>query len=345
MSCWRWRRPPAGGGGRASPARRGSSPASRPAPRRRFGPGMALDVLPGCPSLAVAADAAGEDGGFAGVSEGELVGVLCAWDRVEAHAAARKLAVAAELIRRNPRPGCEPEGPSRMPAAWDEFTADLVAYSLAESRSRAEVLLDLAQTLQTRLPGTRAALDDGTITRSKAEIIARATALLDDAEARAAEAGGAGPGRAADARRAARRDRPRRDGSRPGEGKGTPRDRGQGRAGGAVDRGFRQRRADGLRAAPGRGPGRRPADHRLGEGTGQGRAGGRHGPAPRPRLPRPAPRQRLPPASAEGRARAARMATQTTGTTPGQAMARAGRRRQRGRGAARRRAGSPAGSP
>jgi hypothetical protein len=29
--------------------------------------------------------------------EGELIGVLCAWDRVEAHAAARKLAVVAEL--------------------------------------------------------------------------------------------------------------------------------------------------------------------------------------------------------------------------------------------------------
>ena len=40
---------------------------------------------------------------------------------------------------------------------------------------------------ETRLPGTAAALDDGTITRYKAEIIARATALLDDAEARAAE--------------------------------------------------------------------------------------------------------------------------------------------------------------
>jgi hypothetical protein len=37
------------------------------------------------------------------------------------------------------------------------------------------------------LPGTRAALLDGTITRYMAEIIARATALLDDAGARAAE--------------------------------------------------------------------------------------------------------------------------------------------------------------
>ena len=149
--------------GRRGPGQPGSArvlPGESSTPAAGFGPGMALDVLPGCPQLAVAADAEGEDDGFAGVSEGELVGVLCAWDRVEAHAAARKLAVAAELIRRNPKPGCDPEGPAPMPAAWDEFAADLVAYSLAESRSRTEVLLDLAQTLQTRLPGTMAALLD-----------------------------------------------------------------------------------------------------------------------------------------------------------------------------------------
>ena len=137
---------------------------------------MLFDVLPGCAQLAVAADAAaGEDGGFAGVSEAELVGVVCAWDRVEAHAAARKLAVSAELARRNPPP----------PDAG--FTAGQVACALGESRGRAVALLDLAQTLQARLPGTHAALDGGTVTRYKAEIIARATALLDDAEARAAE--------------------------------------------------------------------------------------------------------------------------------------------------------------
>ena len=66
---------------------------------------MVFDVLPGCAQLAVAADAAAEDDGFAGVSEAELVGIMCAWDRVEAHAAARKLAVVAELSRRNPEPG------------------------------------------------------------------------------------------------------------------------------------------------------------------------------------------------------------------------------------------------
>jgi hypothetical protein len=165
--------------GRRGPGQPGSArvfPGQSSSPAAAFGPGMVFDLLPGCAGLAVAADAAaGEDGRFAGVSEAELVGVVCAWDRVEAHAAARKLAAIAELARRSPEPGDQ------------EFTADQVAYALAESRSRAEVLIDLARTLQIRLPGTLAALLDGTITRYKAEIIARATVLLDDAEARAAE--------------------------------------------------------------------------------------------------------------------------------------------------------------
>ena len=59
---------------------------------------------------------------------------------------------------------------------------------LAESRSRAEDTLTIAARLHTMLPGTRAALRDGTITRGKAEIIAWATGLLNPAEARAAEA-------------------------------------------------------------------------------------------------------------------------------------------------------------
>ena len=56
--------------------------------------------------------------GFAGVSEGELVGVLCAWDRVEAHAAARKLAVIAELARRNPGPEDAEFTADESPTRW-----------------------------------------------------------------------------------------------------------------------------------------------------------------------------------------------------------------------------------
>ena len=130
--------------GRRGPGQPGSArvfPGQSSSPAAGFGPGMPLDVLPGCAQLAVAADAAaGEDGGFAGVSEAELVGVVCAWDRVEAHAAARKLAAIAELARRNPAPEDA------------EFTADQVAYALGESRGRAEDLIDLAQTLRPGCP-------------------------------------------------------------------------------------------------------------------------------------------------------------------------------------------------
>src|SRR6185437_12014146 len=85
--------------GRRGPGQPGSArvfPGESASPAAGFGPGMPLDVLPGCAALAVAADAAaGEDGRFAGVSEAELVGVVCAWDRVESHAGARKLAAIA----------------------------------------------------------------------------------------------------------------------------------------------------------------------------------------------------------------------------------------------------------
>jgi Domain of unknown function (DUF222) len=163
--------------GRRGPGQPGSArvfPGESSSPAAAFGPGMPLDVLPGCAGLAVAAEAAAEDG-FAGVSEAELVGVVCGWDRVEGHAHARKLAAVAEMARRNP---------GELDA---EFTADQLAYALGESRARADGLIGMAQSFEARLPGTGAALEDGTISRYKAEIIARATVLLEDEEARAAE--------------------------------------------------------------------------------------------------------------------------------------------------------------
>ena len=164
--------------GRRGPGQPGSArtfPGESASPAAGFGPGMPLDVLPGGPGLALSADAAAGDDGFAGVCDAELIGVLCAWDRVEAHAAARKLAAIAELGRRNPGPQDE------------EFAADQLACALAESRGRAYDLLDLADHLDTRLPGTKAMLHEGTLGVYKARLIAAATALLDPDEARAAE--------------------------------------------------------------------------------------------------------------------------------------------------------------
>jgi len=177
--------------GRRGPGMAGSArvfPGESSSPAASFGPGMALDIMPGCPGLAVAADAAaGDEDGFAGVSDAELLGVVAAWDRVEAHAVARKLAAVAELYRRRPEPGCEIREASRMPAVCEEFTAAELAAALGESRARAEDLLGCAWELETRLPGTKDALRDGVISWAKAGIIVRATQFLDPAEAAAAE--------------------------------------------------------------------------------------------------------------------------------------------------------------
>jgi Domain of unknown function (DUF222) len=153
-----------------------------------FGAGMLLDVMPGCGALAgFAAGAAGDDDRYAGACDDEVAGAVAAWDRVEAWAAARKHAAVAEFIRRRPRAGSAVEGAAQLPQDWDESITAEVAGVLAESRHAADALLGLAHDLEVKLPGTAAAFRDGILRQSKVAIIARATAVLDPAEARAAE--------------------------------------------------------------------------------------------------------------------------------------------------------------
>ena len=89
--------------GRRGPGQPGSAcrfPGESSSRAAAFGTGLALDVMPGCADLAMLADAAaGDDDSYDGASDDELVGVLSAWDRVEAHACARKIAAAAERMR------------------------------------------------------------------------------------------------------------------------------------------------------------------------------------------------------------------------------------------------------
>jgi hypothetical protein len=157
-------------------------------PGGAFATGLALDVAPGDPVLLGHAErAAGDDDRFDGVSDDELLGIICAADRCEAAASALKHAAIAALIRRRPAPGCTPQGPAGMPEAWDEFTRAELAPALGESRHAADGLLDLAHDLTVKLPGTMALFRDGIISRYKAQIISHATQVLDPAEARAAE--------------------------------------------------------------------------------------------------------------------------------------------------------------
>jgi hypothetical protein len=75
---------------------------------------------------------------------------------VEAHAAARKHAAVAEYARRRPEPGGPIAGAAQVPAYWDEFAPDELAWALAESRWAMTGLLDLACGLAADLPGTMA---------------------------------------------------------------------------------------------------------------------------------------------------------------------------------------------
>ena len=75
-----------------------------------------------------------------------------------------------------------------MPAECDEFTVCELVTVLALSRWDADGMLSFAYDLAVRLPGTRAAFLDGVVNQEKAEIIARATAVLTPEEACAAEA-------------------------------------------------------------------------------------------------------------------------------------------------------------
>src|SRR5205807_6723569 len=124
-------------------------------PAAGFASGHPLDVAPGCATLmGFAEDVAGDDGRCPGVSDDELVGMICALDRAEAAASALKHAAVAELIRRRPAPGCLLQGEARMPAGWDEFTPTELSQALAESRDAAADILGLAWELEVKLPGT-----------------------------------------------------------------------------------------------------------------------------------------------------------------------------------------------
>jgi hypothetical protein len=177
-------------GGRRGPGQPGSARRAAddsPGPAGAFATGHLLDTAPGGAALfGFAENAAGDDDRFAGSSDDELTGVICALDRSEAAASALKHAAVAELIRRRPDPGREPV--LAGPGDWEEFTGSELAYALADTRWAADTVLDLAATLAVKLPGTRAAFRSGDLRQSKVEIIACAVANLDPDEARAAEA-------------------------------------------------------------------------------------------------------------------------------------------------------------
>ncbi len=184
------RKPPSARRGPGEPASARRIGGDSPGPAGAFAAGQPLDVAPGSAALhGLAEYAAGPGDRFAGASDNELIGMLCALDRAEASACALKHAAVAELIRRRPEPGAPLlAGPEQMPLVWEEFTEAELTDALAETRWQAEAMLSLAHDLEVKLPGTRAAFRAGILRHSKVAIIAAALTALDPEEARAAEA-------------------------------------------------------------------------------------------------------------------------------------------------------------
>jgi uncharacterized protein DUF222 len=144
------------------------------------GPGLAKDV----------AELSGPEWRCAGATDDELVGLLGRWQAVESWAAAGKLGVVRELIRRRARPG--PRGQDApahgdLPDAWEEGLGHEISAALAVSLRTADRLIDLAWTLRARLPGIGVMLAGGTIDLLKARIVADELSVLDDEAAARAE--------------------------------------------------------------------------------------------------------------------------------------------------------------
>jgi hypothetical protein len=78
--------------------------------------------------------------------------------------------------------------PAAFPAQLSEFISDEIAAALTVSGPAASVLLDLALDLAVRLPGTAGALRGGVIDYPRARLIAEATRILPDDQARQVEA-------------------------------------------------------------------------------------------------------------------------------------------------------------
>jgi Domain of unknown function (DUF222) len=124
-----------------------------------------------------------------GATDDELIGLLGRWDALEAWAAAGKIGVVRELIRRRARPGLGGHQPMHgdLPDQWHEGLAHEVSMGLGLSIRGADKLTCFAWDLQARLPGIGAALAAGMISEWKARLISDELAVLDDEHAAEAE--------------------------------------------------------------------------------------------------------------------------------------------------------------
>jgi len=140
-----------------------------------FAAGGEHDVLAPGPELAAAAVAADDRRGR--LAESELIGVLCAWQRLAAWAQARVAACLNELVQRRKAESVELNRPALAGHADDDVAAALALTGRAAGR-----LLQMSLGLA-RLPAVFAALAAGRIDWVKADLFTDYLAGLPDEDA------------------------------------------------------------------------------------------------------------------------------------------------------------------
>jgi hypothetical protein len=147
-----------------------------------FGQGRRADRARGSRWLAAQAGGVSRPEVLEQATADELLGIGRAWKALETWTFARKLGVVRELIRRHPlnerdEPGTAAGG---LPDEWDPRLHHEVAAALRISLPAAGRLVNLAWTLEARLPGIGKALEDNQLDPPRARMIVDETSVLED---------------------------------------------------------------------------------------------------------------------------------------------------------------------
>ncbi|HTR94528.1 MAG TPA: DUF222 domain-containing protein [Trebonia sp.] len=140
-------------------------------------------------ALAVALQrAAGPGGLYEGADTDALVGIVRQWAAVESWAAAGLMGALRSMMREDDAGTPLLRRRTDLPDSWNDSLNYEIAAALSMGPQSAGNLANLAWTLGMRLPGIGRLLADGTLTRSKARLIAQVFDPLDENEAARAEA-------------------------------------------------------------------------------------------------------------------------------------------------------------
>ena len=172
-------------------AGRDPAPPGRDPRLARYAADGAPDAPPPAPSgrLALLIDQlSGPGRRCPGADDDELVGLLRAWAAIESWAAAAKLGVIREMMRRDALPSAGGGGRGVLPGTWSASLRYELAAALACSTQSADGVASLAWQLAARLSRIGARLGDGILTQPKARAVADVFEQLTDADAADAEA-------------------------------------------------------------------------------------------------------------------------------------------------------------